>query len=185
MSNDLNPYSAPTAPAEVMAEENAPGRWDKLSLISWPVILAVNLIVPLLLGLMVTEDHGRVGMFLAVGVFLAAGWALCYYLPHFARRFILGGLFTALSQLFPILQFLSGIIALAIADGLGVEIDHSPGDGPVEQLTSEFGGFLVTLLVGLMISAVAAGIGLLLALVLPKRWFQPDAGQSLRSSEFI
>ena len=110
-------------------------------------------------------------LFLSGLVVLAGGWTLCYVSPPVARRLIVGGMMTAVSQVFPILHLILGVIALGIAGRLG---SATPGDDvPIDKISSELGGFFVTLLVGGGLLICAGAIGLVLGWLLPARWFAP------------
>jgi hypothetical protein len=80
--------------------------------LAWTVVLAANLIVPLPLGLEITEGGGRIGMALAILAWWTLGLIACGRHPDLARSLIVGGLVVGLSQLVPVLQVAAGFAAL-------------------------------------------------------------------------
>jgi hypothetical protein len=174
MTDNSNPYRPLDSIEETPSDENQVSEGlDAVAFVAWPVVFGLNMIVPLAFGWDLARDHGRMGVCIAALFLLVAGWILCLRQRSIARKLILGATVTALSQFFPVFQFLAGIVAFAIAVSLGVAADGSD-DGPIE-ITSELGGFVVTVLVGGMLLIGAAITGLLLGLVLPYSWFQPNS----------
>lgn len=111
-------------------------------------------------------------MALAVAILLGLGCWLCATVRRLGTAVVIGGGVISVSQFFPILQFMSGMIALIIGAVLGVAGD---GDiGPV--VISEIGGFVVTLMTGLPLIGLSMGLGLLLQLMIGGRWWthHPD-----------
>ena len=166
MTQELNPYQSPAAiiPEAVTRAQVSPNKW---MLLAWPAVLVVNGLIPALFGWVVTEHHGRLGSVLATTAILVLGWRLCYQRPLYARRLIIGAAVFSLSQFFPFIQILAGMIAMQIASRLGL----TNRDPDVEDLriASEFGGFLVTAIVGAPLIACSACIGWLLGLLFGDR----------------
>ena len=149
-----------------------PSRCDRFSIAVWSVIFAANTIVPLMFGLELTVKHGRVGVGIASLLLWAGGAILCCWRSSIMWQVILGALITALSQLFPILQIIAGCIGLSAAARLGQA--ETGGDGQLlDQVTSEVGGFIVTVIAGGVLLAGAAIAGLCLS-ILHRWWISPS-----------
>ncbi len=152
-----NPYQSPLTEGERLPSP-LPADWSTALLAWWPVLLAVNLVVPLALGWSMLEARGKLGVAVAVAMFAVAGWLLCLFVPQVARRLMVGSIFVAASQLIPVLQLVLGIFAFAIA----VQFGHAiTGDDIAEasQITTEIGGFLVTTIVGTGLAVCSLSIG--------------------------
>ncbi len=136
--------------------------------ISWPIVLAANLIVPLILGLEVTREGGRRGMGLAITLVWLMGHLACARSKAIAPRLVIGGFFVGLSQLYPVLQVMAGMVALDIVSqtsmvGLNL-ID-------MQYRLTELGGFLTTFLMGgqLVFAAILSGF----AVAVVAKWLGP------------
>lgn len=149
MHDAPNPYRAPQADAAALSPAPALSlEWP--TLIAWPFVFGLNLIVPLIFAWDVTQEHGQWGMAVAVFAMLVSGWALGCFRPVWLRRVVMGGIFVAGTQFIPILQVVAGMVALLVVSG---------------PISNEFMGCVVTLLVGGQLLAVAAGVGLVLSLL--------------------
>jgi hypothetical protein len=127
--------------------------------LGWAAVFAANLIVPLLLGCMVTAGGGRAGMLVAMGLLWLLGHEGSGRVRNVGFVLIGGGSGVALSQLFPFLQFFAGMFSLTVGQRLGLVVEA--------ETTGELGGFLVTLMTGSLLIAVAALLGLVLRVVFP------------------
>lgn len=172
--NDVtNPYRPPRdRPDPVPPQRGDSSKIDRVAFAAWPLALVSNMIVPLFFGLDFTYEQGRAGMLVATVLFLLAGWGLCYVKPNAARRLIAGSTLTAISQFFPILQIFAGVVAIGIADRMGLSREST--DGNLAQV-SELGGFIMTVVVGVILLTVAGAIGVGFALVMPLSWFTPNS----------
>lgn len=172
MTSEANPYQSPST--QVAAEEAAlrlARKVDYLSIVCWPLICLGNMLMPFTFAAaLMNEQRGQIGAALAAAMLLIAGWVLCWLRPVWVRTVMVGAVVTGLSQIFPILQMIAGIIAIAVAALLGLGVAD---DGPAEMpaITSELGAFVIGIQVGLLLLIVATGIGLFLRLLLPKEWF--------------
>jgi len=169
MSNSDNPYRSP-ATLEFCDVSQPREPIDKLAFALWPIVFTVNLIVPTLFGLQLTRDHGRVGVLIALFGFLTTGWLFCFVKPKAARALIFGSVLIALSQIYPLIHILSGSIALSITTRVNLAV--AGDDSQLAHVASETGGFLITLLTGLILLACAAATGSMFALVLPPSAFR-------------
>jgi hypothetical protein len=125
---------------------------------AWAFVLAINMAVPLLFSGSVTEQHGKLGMGVALLSFLVCGCYLCAYHRKLALALLVGGVLVALTQLFPILQILAGLIGMAVGQSLGQT--SSGADEATPHLRSEVGGFVVTLVTGGILIGAAACSGM-------------------------
>ena len=140
-------------------------------MIGWPLVFCMNMVVPLLIGLGLTNASNRIGLFLASASLFALGWIGCYRSPRFARKLIVGAGAIAISQVFPVLQIVAGFFALAVAEKSGMS--RYDDNLPTGSELSDVGGFVVTLIVGCILLGFSLIIGLVLSSLLPSRWFQP------------
>ena len=176
MTNPENPYRAPESDTTAGAIRS--GDLDRNAFITWAIVFGLNMVLPLLFSVELTQHHGRLGMCAASLVLLIAGWVLCALSARTARKLILGAAIVALTQFFPILQIVTGSVSMGIAasfqlaDGGGGDLD--PDEGGFPEITSELGGFMVTILVGGILLTFASLIGLVLSLVFPQRSLKPD-----------
>lgn len=167
MPDFANPYASPEVSAATAAEDGRISRGlDKFSLIAWPVVFVLNMIVPLLFSLRMIEEHGLRGMAAACGLLLIVGWWVCLAKPWFGRRLIAGGALVAVSQVVPVLQIGMALVALELASWLGLDINNN---GFLARFNAELPAFFVTLLVGGGLIACAVLAGLVLGIVLPGR----------------
>lgn len=143
---------------------------DWVSFLLWPCVFSLNMILPLYLSAEVTKQHGKTGVFTATLLLLAVGVIFSLCKPSATRIVILGSAVLALTQAFPVIQLVTGGLAYAFAVSLSLAEDVS--DTP--QITSELGGFLVTMLVGSVLLACASALGCVLARFAPDQWFRGD-----------
>ena len=169
---DANPY---TPPAEVdlagslaQSEPSVSPRKLRNLLVAWPVVLGLNLIVPLLVASELLGTRGWTGVVVAIVVNLLVGFWLCHVLPGLMKRLIVGAAVVALSQLVPVLHLIAGMIAFVVGESIGL-IEESELNGP-EIGTAISGGVLTTLTGGvLMVASIAIGSVLVLLVGLRKR----------------
>lgn len=142
-------------------------RTDWLLMTMWPLFLAFNLVVSLYLLLSFTPHHGRLGILLGLLTILASGWCLCVLNPEAAWRVLIGAIVTGISQVVPILQFLLCTAALAISMSLGMASDSSTTG--ITEVTSEVGGYVMTLISATGVMAAAAGVGWMTSFFAPAK----------------
>lgn len=157
---ETNPYSPPpeasTAPPEVdlAAKDKQPFNL----MVAWPVVLVVNLLIPLLFASEILQPQGMVGVILALLSFLLGGWWLCLRWRPIAKRLMAGAAVVALSQFMPILQLIAGVLAIEV--GLLFGIVNQMGNNPIgPEVDSILGGWLVTTITGCLLALVALLIG--------------------------
>ena len=170
MNEDENPYQPVLFQSDPESQtQSDQKRIDRFAMIAWPVVFGLNLILPWFLSLGLTQRHGRFGVEGALAVLLVCSWSLCYLVPYVARRLIFGSIFTALTQLFPVVQIYAGVIAISLAKKIGMM--NYDDDMQLGSTLSETGGFVVTTIVGGIILGFAFVSGALLTFILPARWF--------------
>ncbi|RUL87884.1 hypothetical protein [Tautonia sociabilis] len=172
-----NPYQAPASPTGPSPRPKGPGRRPgRRMLVGWLAVLLVNLPVPLMFGSWITDRDGTIGMGAAV-VLLAGvgGWAILRSF-RVGLALIVGGSAVALSQVVPMLQFVAGMIGVSLAKAIGLA-EPGPWEEPtVPGVLGAAGGFVVTVVTGTLLLAVSLGIGLVLQVITPGRWWGLDSG---------
>jgi MFS family permease len=154
-----NPYAPPKSSTTPTPDRDPLSRRARAwTYGAWIFVCAINMAVPLLFSATLTEEHGKLGMLLAVVSFFLCGCLLCAFQRNLALAVIIGGVIVALTQLFPILHIVAGWIGMAVGDLLGVADFGRGDDSP--RLLNELGGFVVTLVTGGILMAIATGIGL-------------------------
>ena len=76
---------------------------------------------------------------------------------------------TAISQVFPVIQLVTGIIAYEVT--LHLESHVQTADDGLPRITTIAGGFLCTIFMGAMVATIAGVLGWCSSFVLPARWF--------------
>lgn len=166
MSKETNPYESPqivdTSDPQASAEELA----TPLKLcIWWTILFPINMIVPLAFsGMEARKNQDAIrGMGYACLLLYGLGLVFCARSRFVSRALCFGGLICALSNFFPILQFVCGSIGLEIARYFGL-LTHNPEmiegqDLGYDQLTTSAGGFVATFITGGLVIFVALAIG--------------------------
>ena len=91
-------------------------------------------------------------MVVAIALFWTAGLVLSLRRGNFAKSLLVGGGLFSISQFFPFAQMIAGILALEFWQS----VTDRPADGDsLGDVHSELGGFVVTILTGLQLLAVA------------------------------
>ena len=124
---------------------------------AWLTVFLANSPVPLFYAWFLTAKHGRIGMVAAIVLWWSLGHLVCKTNRRLGLSLVAGGILVALSQCFPLLQIIAGMVSLNIYGRLAQAVAGGSVRGPQEQ--TEFGGFLVTMLTGGMLMAVALGFG--------------------------
>jgi hypothetical protein len=169
LNNDINPYESPQE-VESVGPLSPYSSIDRTAFLSWPAVFGANLVIPVLLGWQIARDYGRLGMCFTAMLFLAVGWMLCYIRPAIARRLIAGSTLFAFSQLFPIVQIISGMAAVQVVVLLG--LGDPRGDMGIPSIPTFLGGCLATAMVGGFLLGSAGVLGFIVSFLLPKRWFR-------------
>jgi hypothetical protein len=172
MNSEANPFQPPTSTGGTAPTRFRRTRLRDFLIIAWPFIFGANMIIPLLFGWELVENSGALGVMFASVILLALGWLLFVVWPALALRLSFGSIFTALLQFFPILHMIIGIIAFGITFELGQATDMN--DQTMPKITSELGGFIITIIMGSTLLLFASGIGTLFFFIF--RWHEPLVG---------
>ncbi len=145
-------------------DDNASGmRSPSVRCLVWSVVYYGNLVLPLILAHMATENGGRIGMGVAIIFYWLLTVLVVYRFYWVGRIFVLGGTVIAFSQLCPVLHYLAGSVALESWD----RINGGPGGGAAwSRGLSEIDGFAVTTLTGAILFVAAIACALCLSGVL-------------------
>jgi hypothetical protein len=138
--------------------EKAPSRLGM-----WSIAFASNLVVPLLIGWMVTQQGGRIGMVAGIGLLWYLGYRVCVASDGCGRALVIGGILVAATQFCPILPVFAGLMGLGVAERLWPESFVNMGT------KTELGGFIATVVMGLVMMGVAAVIGSIANVLFPRR----------------
>jgi hypothetical protein len=163
-TDETNPYAPPASLRTGSQPRGDSGQRGLIIYLAWFAVLVLNLAIPLLLALPLTDDRARIGMLIAIALLCAAGCWVCANSRQAGRSLVIGGVLVGLSQLFPILQMFAGVVAMNIGvfSGLG----HH---GEIETLNTEIGGLVVTLITGTILMSIAAGIGFVIERLMRSR----------------
>lgn len=147
--DDFNPYAPPRSSVGNEESKNL----NSLSEWKYTIVFLANLPVPAFAGVTCTDYLGRVGMFLGFTVAYITGLLVCRHNEEFEKRITVGGAFVACSQLIPVIQLLTGVIAIALWN---LVQKRGPGDEPVQGFTA---GFFVTMAGGATMFGVSQIVG--------------------------
>ena len=161
--SDINPYRSSFGDSSSAAETAARAFALTFFDLGWPLAFAANLPVPLMFSSEITRDTGSMGMAAAVALCLVAGWYVGRRNPWNAKRLVVGGGLVALSQVFPLLHVIVGMVGYEAARSLGGAQQQS--DDTIGRITTEYGGFICTLVTGGALIAAALATGWLLVAV--------------------
>ena len=106
------------------------------------------------------------------------GFYICAFNRRFSPALIVGGALIAVTQIFPVIQIIAGMLGMTVGKAMGLAIFGDNHEVP--QITTEEGGLIVTLVTGGILMATAACSGLLLRLVTPAHWW-PSSTKPARS----
>ena len=120
----------------------------------WAVVLLMNLPVALLFGLFLTSQSGVFGMLAGVfAMWLVGHYAVARY-TRLRNALIVGGIFIAVLQVIPLLQFGAGLSAVSILAGWDAKLSAATA-------------FAVTLLAGGQLVVVALVSGYVIRVLRP------------------
>ena len=118
MEQDINPYEAPSAHSPLPAAQTPSTFFQKPVVVqsAWFLAVLINLPMPLLLGFDATADGAaRLGMPIGIVTVYGIGVWICLHRAEVMWRLIVGSIFTALTQIWPVLHMLVGIVAMGIS----------------------------------------------------------------------
>ncbi|MCA9000995.1 MAG: hypothetical protein KDB61_03660 [Planctomycetes bacterium] len=153
-----NPYQSPRAiQRKVHGARGRPSRWL--------IAFLINLPLPVVLGIGSSEGAAIFGMVLGIVALGVAGWTFCVVALRFSNCFALATGILAISQFFPVLQFIAGLIAIELV------FIGRPGpfmeEGPTTELVTFTDGLFTTLITGILLAIPAVLLGLFLRYVWP------------------
>jgi hypothetical protein len=168
LEQDINPYEAPSAHSPLPVAQSSSTFFQKRAVVqtAWFFAVLINLPIPLMFGFSFTaEGAARLGMLIGIAAVYGTGAWICLHRPEEMWRLIVGSVFTALSQIWPILHMLVGMVAMGISKFLfnaGRETDQI--DAIPEVVLS-------TLLTGIGLIIPSLVMGLIFVLVFRIRVF--------------
>lgn len=162
-----NPYEPTDTPVEAQEIPKRVIHSPLVLSIQWTVVVLCNLVVPLFVGWSLTQGFGQIGILLAVLLALVFGYWASVYMPLPVLFTLRGGMLVALSQFMPILQLIVGMVTIDFFRKTRIIPEESLDRGNIGFL----GAFLLTATVGSILMAISCGLGLLLRLVTPDRWW--------------
>jgi hypothetical protein len=137
--------------------------------IQWTVVVLVNLIVPYLFAGGMTGPMGGWGIFLGVVLVLVFGILASIALPMVVLLTVRGGVFVALSQFFPVIHLMAGL--------LSIDVYRSTGIIPAGQLdrgnVGFFSALVLTVSTGGILLMISCGLGVILKWITPRQWWKP------------
>ena len=159
---DDNPFAPPTVPPEPAPWIQPERRWGLILL--WMVMFAVNLPVAVMFGRSACDWPAAFGMVVGCALINVTGLWLCRTSPHFMLRLCLGSIAVAVSQFFPVLHMIVGMIAVGISRSIcNLSIEMSdPIRGNMTGLDEVT---LSTLLTGLGLILPSVAMGYLIGMV--------------------
>ncbi len=176
--DESNPYKPPSYDGGMsLPGANANRRTGLLTYAAWSIAFVVNMAVPLLFSASLTEEHGKLGMSVAVLVLFTWGCTICATARKLAVVLIAGAVLVGLSQIFPLLQIIAGMIGMGVGAALGLA--ETGDDTHPPRLVNEYGGFVVTLITGGILKTASACSGLWIRWITPARWWhrsEPPGG---------
>ncbi len=131
---------------------------------AWTIVFAANLVVPTMFARGMVGETGRIGMGLAVGLLWLVGDLAGVRSPRRRPVLLAGGVAVALTQFFPVPQFVAGLLGLGAGRLVGLIPDDNDiilGDdlaGPAAFVVTFVTGALLMLAVwlgGLVLEAIA------------------------------
>ena len=118
VDQDINPYEAPSADSPLPVAQSPSTFFQKPVVVqsAWFLAVAINLPMPLMFGFSFTaEGAARLGMLIGIAAVYGTGVWICLHRAEVMWRLIVGSAFTAISQVWPMLHMLVGIVAMGIS----------------------------------------------------------------------
>ena len=118
VEQDINPYEAPSAHSALPVAQSPSTFFQKPVVVqsAWFLAVAINLPMPLMFGFSFTaEGAARLGMLIGIAAVYGTGVWICLHRAEVMWRLIVGSAFTAISQIWPMLHMLVGIVAMGIS----------------------------------------------------------------------
>jgi hypothetical protein len=154
---DANPYQAPASLEAESPQPSTAARLPVRLLAGWTAVFLLNMAVPLLFGWNMTAKHGRIGMFAAAVLLLFLGGWVCVVREKLGRALVRGGVGIGLGQLLPVLQVMAGLAAM--------DVGHLLRQVKGDDILSEPGGFIMTIVTGGLLMCAAFVLGLFMGAI--------------------
>jgi len=135
--------------------------------IQWTVVVLFNVIVPLMLSWSMTQGVGHFGVGLGVLLILLLGYWASVGMPLFVLFTIRGGVLVALSQFFPVLHLIAGLLAVSFYRYSGI----IPAESLDRTGVGLMGAFLLTATTGVILMSFCLVVGFFIRLITPDRWW--------------
>jgi hypothetical protein len=157
VEQDINPYAAPSAHSPLPVAQSPSTFFQKPVVVqsAWFLAVSMNLPMPLILGFDATaEGAARLGMPIGIVTVYGTGVWICLHRADVMWRLIVGSMFTALTQIWPVLHMLVGIVAMGISKFI---FDPNRERGEIEVIPEVL---LTTLLtgIGLILPSLVMGL---------------------------
>ena len=165
MLPSANPYASPKTDSIDPSQAGPSHQSNHRRLyFGWLGVFGLNLIVPLLSALTLTNASGQVGMLLAMVVILTIGLCICAIARELGFALVTGGVAVGLTQIAPILQIIAGVLGFSLARAMGL-------DDPAGEVNAGtvLAGFVITMVVGGLLVAVSLVAGLVIRRVMSPR----------------
>jgi hypothetical protein len=158
-NKDFNPYEVRESMAveEVLSHANKENRFELI--VVWIFMSLINTIAPGLFASNLVSDDAFIGVYLGVACIVGVGCIVTYCFPVPMKRILYGAILTALSQFFPVMQMLFGLVTYSFIQWVGfrgVKAEH------VNEIQSPYIAFVMTALVALELITVALIAGIFL-----------------------
>lgn len=168
VEQDINPYEAPSAHSPLPVAQSPSTFFQKPWVVqsAWILAVAINLPVPLMFGFSFTAaGAARLGMLIGIAVVYGTGVWICLHQASVMWRLIVGSVFTALSQIWPMLHMLVGIVAMGISKFI------FDADRERDQIEAIPEVVLTTLLTGIGLIVPSLVMGLIVLMLFSIRVF--------------
>ena len=165
---DINPYEAPSAHSPLPAQQAPSIFFQKPWVVqsAWFLAVAINLPAPLMFGFSFTAaGAARLGMLIGIAAVYGTGVWICLHRAEVMWRLIVGSVLTALSQIWPMLHMLVGIVAMGISKFI------FDADRERDQLEAIPEVVLTTLLTGIGLILPSLVMGLIFLMLFRVRVF--------------
>lgn len=173
---DTNPYLPPQDRATNSTDSVTSSGYRYRRLIAaWIGVFTLNTVVPGLCALQMDGMFGAsrsevmIGIIIGCGVLLPIGLMLCLKKPGLMSAVVIGGLLISLTQFFPVLQMVAGLIALICSAELA-------GMAPVVPFVEY--SFAVLMTAGIMLAIAAMTGGVVRVIFGEWRLFQEPVSES-------
>lgn len=134
----------------------------------WPIALALNLIVPVLMAGALPGGCGPLGIAAGIGLIWYLGHRLCALQSGVGRALVIGGYIVALSQICPLLQMAAGLLGIGVARALCQGDLAIFDDGQIPGVT-DLGGLIATMTTGVVLTLTALAIGGFITMTRPRQ----------------